>query len=171
MKLKQSFRLLLTVYIFVNAPIIFAKEVGLSQFSENGYIEYILGNLPIALSPPHGGDLEPNSIPNRLCAGGVTGNDYNTLKLTREIVTSFAEKTGCYPHAVINRLARKKLDANREIIKASRNDDAETAWGNYHRFMGIAKNQIQQDYGRGVFLGVHGQGHDIRHVQVGYLLM
>jgi len=176
--------LIITSCLLLNSSISFSNNAGVSQYGEHGYIEYIPGNLPIVLSAPHGGPLGnqgekplPN-IDDRDCSSEYAGsscrtiNDYNTAVLTQAIVDSFFEKTACYPHAVINQLARRKLDANREIGEAAMgNEFAETAWHEYHDFMTIAKNTIQQDYGRGLFLGVHGHGFtNHRHIQVGYLL-
>ena len=187
MKSHQFFTSLLTAYMFFNASAVLANKAGVSQFGEHGYIEYIPGNLPIVLSAPHGGPigddvtgapLTVTNIIDRDCtnqefAGNScrTTNDYNTAVLTQAIVDSFAEKTGCYPHAVINQLARRKLDANREIGEAAMGDEsAKTAWHEYHDFIRVAKSKIQQDYGSGLLLDVHGHGHSQRHIQVGYLL-
>ena len=187
MKLNQVLTLLLAAYAFSNISTGLASRAGVSQFGEHGYIEYIPGDLPIVLSAPHGGPIGNNvegapptitGIIDRDCTNQEfasnscrTTNDYNTAVLTQAIVDSFAEKTGCYPHAVINQLARRKLDANREIGEAAMGDEsAETAWHEYHDFIRVAKNKIQQDYGSGLLLDVHGHGHSQRHIQVGYLL-
>lgn len=184
--LTNMFISLSSLCILISAPLIQAQTVGVSQFGEHEYIEYIPGNLPIVLSSPHGGPkgnrqsdgtIGPTvtNIPERDCSGFGTScrtiNDYNTAVLTQAIVDSFFEKTGCYPHAVINQLARRKLDANREIEEAAMgNESAEIAFHEYHSFMETARDRIRQDYSRGLFLGIHGHGHDERHIQVGYLI-
>ena len=46
-----------------------------SYFDTTSYVEYRAGNLPIIFSAPHGGSLEPDSLPDRTCNGCVTIKD------------------------------------------------------------------------------------------------
>ncbi|MEV0690131.1 hypothetical protein [Streptomyces sp. NPDC050388] len=81
------------------------------------------GNLPVIFTAPHGGSLTPEDIPARSSATcgpkTVTQTDLNTQDLARQIQQAFFAKTGKYPHVVINRLARSRLDANRDIGAAA----------------------------------------------------
>jgi N-formylglutamate amidohydrolase len=136
-----------------------------------GFVEYRAGNLPIIFSAPHGGNLEPNSIPNRDCEGCVTINDAFTKSIAEGVYDEFVDQTGCYPHLVINLLHRKKFDANRDIRDAADgNSTVEEAWYGYHQFIDSAKLQVEREYGRGLFLDLHGHGHNIQRIELGYLL-
>ena len=144
---------------------------GNSYHDATGYVEYLAGNLPIVISAPHGGYLEPMEIPDRDCDGCVYVRDAYTQELAREIQEAFFQKTGCYPHVVINLLHRKKFDANRNIEDAADgNTTVEESWDAYHTFLDSAKMNIVQQYGRGLFLDLHGHGHDIQRIELGYTL-
>jgi N-formylglutamate amidohydrolase len=144
---------------------------GAIYYDSTGYVEYRAGNLPIILSAPHGGNLEPISIPDRDCAGCVTINDAYTKSIAQGLYEELYERTGCYPHLIINLLHRKKFDANRDIGDAADgNPVVEEAWYAYHNFIDAAKNQITEDYGRGFFLDLHGHAHTIQRIELGYLM-
>lgn len=144
---------------------------GETYYDATGFVEYRAGNLPIILSAPHGGGLEPANIPDRDCAGCVTVRDAWTQTITEGIYDAFVENTGCYPHVIINLLHRKKFDANRDIDDAADgNPIVEQAWFGYHDFIDAAKAQVEREYGRGLFLDMHGHGHTIQRIELGYLL-
>jgi hypothetical protein len=115
--------------------------------------------------------LTPAAIPDRSCAECVTVNDFNTQELARALLASLHAKTGCFPHVIINRLHRRKLDANREIVEAADgNPLAEQAWNEFHMFMGIARDRLLSEYGRGLFTDIHGHGHAAQRLELGYLV-
>ncbi|WP_433410214.1 FIMAH domain-containing protein [Saccharomonospora azurea] len=148
---------------------------GTSYFGENGYIEYVAGNLPVIFTAPHGGSLTPDAIPARsseTCGSGtVTQTDLNTQDLARQIQQAFFAKTGKYPHVVVNRLARSRLDANRDIGEAAcGNTPAEQAWRDYHDFIDAAKADVLAEFGRGWYTDLHGHGHTVRRLELGYQL-
>ena len=148
---------------------------GASYFGENDHIEYIAGNLPLIFTAPHGGQLEPAGIPLRTDAScGVdvtTVRDANTELLVRDIQQAFLQRTGGYPHIVINHLHRNRLDANRPIEEAACGDpQAEEAWRDYHAFVEAARARILTDHGKGWYTDVHGHGHDIQRLELGYEL-
>ena len=144
---------------------------GTSYFNSNNYVEYIAGDLPIVLSIPHGGYLKPSAIPDRSCSGCVYVNDSYTQVLGRAIANNIYQRSGCYPHVVINLLHRSKLDANRSITTAADgNVEGETAWYAYHEFIDSAKAVVSNDYGAGLFIDFHGHAHTIQRLELGYLL-
>lgn len=144
---------------------------GVSSFDSTGYVEYIPGNLPVVISVPHGGYLEPSEIPDRDCDAYICTRDAYTQELARSLSQAFYEETGCYAHVIINLLHRKKFDANREIVEAADgNSTVEQAWHGYHAFINSAKLQVEQDYGRGIFFDLHGHGHEIQRLELGYRL-
>ena len=144
---------------------------GQIYLDSTNYVAYHAGNLPIILSAPHGGNLEPSSIPDRDCNGCVTINDAYTKSITENIKEEIYELTGCYPHVIVNLLHRKKFDANRDIGDAADgNSVVEAAWYAYHDFIQTAKSRVSSDYGRGYFLDIHGHAHTIQRIELGYLL-
>jgi hypothetical protein len=81
---------------------------GHSYFSTNNYIEYIAGDAPVILTAPHGGALNPTTIPDRtdvLCGGSATTTtDLNTIELVRAMQESYHARFGHYPQVVISHL-------------------------------------------------------------------
>lgn len=143
---------------------------GQSYFGTDEYIEYIPGTLPLLLSAPHGGEKTPASIPDRDCSGCSYVNDFNTQELGRALAQALYERSGCYPHLVMNRLHRRKLDANRDLEEAADgNPNAEQAWTEFHTFMETARTQIGQGFGKGFYVDLHGHGHSIQRLELGYL--
>ncbi|NIN73064.1 MAG: hypothetical protein GTO46_14280 [Gemmatimonadetes bacterium] len=142
---------------------------GQSYYGRRQYIEYIAGDLPIVLSAPHGGYELPEEIADR--TWGVVLQDRRTQELARTIGAAIYERTGGYPHIIICRLHRSKLDANREIDEAAQgNVYGEWAWSEYHDFIETAKAAVVERYGRGLYLDLHGHGHEFQRLELGYLL-
>jgi len=162
-----------SVTITVTAPVAFVA--GQAYFGRNGYIEYIAGNAPIILSAPHGGALTPASIPDRTagaCGGAATTvTDANTAELVRVMQQRFFARFGSYPHIVISNLSRRKLDPNRRLVEAAcGNADAATALTEWHEFIDVAKRAVLQASGKGWYMDMHGHGHAIQRLELGYLL-
>jgi N-formylglutamate amidohydrolase len=146
-----------------------AGVVGAQYFGEFQYMEYIPGNLPIVISAPHGGTLTPVSIPDR--TAGTSARDTNTEELARQMGDAFQARLGRRPHIVICRLRRTKLDANREIVEAAQgNREAQRAWYEWHAFIDAARARVAADYPRGLYMDLHGHGHTIQRLELGYLL-
>lgn len=142
---------------------------GTSYFGRAEYIEYIAGNLPLILSVPHGGSLEPAEIPDRTC--GETVTDSYTKELAASVQEEIMEMTGCTPHIIICHLKRTKLDVNREVdIATCGNQFADTAWNEYHTFIDSAKAAVVRNSGKGLLIDLHGHGHAIQRLELGYLL-
>ena len=144
---------------------------GETYFGENNFIEYRAGSFPIIISAPHGGTLEPSEIPDRNCSGCSTIRDFATDDLAEKMYDAIFEEFGCYPHVIINRLHRIKLDANREIVEAANgNPLAEQAWNEFHDFIEASKNSVNTQFEKGIYLDLHGHGHDIQRLELGYLI-
>jgi hypothetical protein len=144
---------------------------GESLFGKNEYVEYLPGNLPIVISVPHGGYEKPPGIPDRSL--GTMGHlDSMTQELAREIAAVFRERTGRVPHVIINRLHRSKLDANRELFDAAQdNAIAGEAWNDFHTFIDSAEERVEREFGRGLYIDLHGHRHEWQVVELGYLLV
>ena len=146
-------------------------NVGNTYFGKDNYIEYFAGNAPIIISVPHGGYLEPAGMPDRNCTDCSYVKDAYTLELSRLIKDKFFERTGCYPHMVYNLLHRKKLDMNRELLSATdSNASLDDYWYDYHLFIDSAKSTISKNYGKGLFVDMHGHGHTKQRIELGYLV-
>ena len=138
-----------------------------SEWGTNRYVEYRPGTGALVLSAPHGGDVEPASIPDR--TGGTTVTDSNTIDVATLVQDGFPEAQR--PHLVICHLARTKLDANREIVEAAEgNPEAELAWEEYHGFIERARAAVAATYGRGLYVDLHGQSHPENWTECGLLL-
>ncbi|CAF4547227.1 unnamed protein product, partial [Rotaria magnacalcarata] len=63
------------------------------------------------------------------------------------------------PFVVIGKWHRKKVDFNREINEATLNHpEAINAHKSYHTNLKNAINKIEQQYGKGLLIDIHGQG-------------
>ena len=147
---------------------------GSVYYGRNQYVEYYPGNLPIILSVPHGGNMMPDEINDRIY--GTKVNDANTKELSKVIMNILNLNFGDRPYVIINNLDRKKMDANRDSVEATQsNRFAKRAWEEYHYYIESAKNKIIQDFEYGLFLDIHGHGknpdgfYDLR-IWLGYLL-
>ncbi len=144
---------------------------GQVYWGTNNYVEYRAGDLPIIISAPHGGYLEPASIPDRTCANCVTGRDLYTLEIAQELDSAIYQQFGRRAHIIISQLGRKKLDPNREIVEAAQgNPEAEQAWHEFHAFIQTARDTVEAHYPRGFYIDLHAHGHSIQRLELGYLL-
>jgi len=150
-------------------PEVESYEAGETHFGRASYTEYVVGDLPIVISAPHGGSMVPDEITDRTY--GTTGRDRNTQELSRSIREALIELTGRAPHMIVSRLRRTKLDPNREITEAAQgNPFAENAWSEFQGSIEVAEDIVTRDFGSGLYLDIHGHGHDIARVELGYLL-
>src|SRR3954454_18769286 len=88
-------------------------QPGQTYFGRNKYIEYLVGDLPLIFSAPHGGREKPDELPDREM--GTFAFDTNTQELARAVADELRSRTGHWPHLIICRVTRKKVDCNREI--------------------------------------------------------
>ena len=141
-------------------------------YGNNQYIEYHVGNLPIVISVPHGGKTTPANIPDRICNNAVTVTDAYTIELAQQIDSSFLAATGCHPHLIYCNLKRSKLDCNRNREDgACGNAEAETSWNEFHDFIDAAQETAQHQFdGKALYIDLHGHGHTIQRLELGYLL-
>ncbi len=140
-----------------------------TALGRNGYVEYWEGNMPLVISAPHGGHLIPAEIDDR--TSGTTVTDSNTKETALAFREAIFKRTGHHPYVVISNLKRTKLDPNREIIEAAESNIwAEQAWTEYHGFIESAKSEITLSFGSGLYVDLHGHGHSIQRLELGYLL-
>lgn len=143
------------------------RAPGSSEFGEGNHVEYIIGNLPIVISAPHGGTDDPPQLPER--QSGVKSFDANTQELARSIAVAFQTKTGGSPHVIICRVTRRKIDCNRDIQEGAQgNPLAEKIWSQYSGFIQSAQIEVTRGFGKGFFVDLHGHGHPVRRLELGY---
>ena len=159
---------LITIYTLFGS--VFAKAQ--IFWGENAYTEYRQGVLPIVISVPHGGSLQPENIPDRTCNNAVTVTDAHTVDLALKLDAALFALTNCHPHLVICHLKRTKLDCNRNVNDgACGNNDAITAWNEFHDFIEQAQSIALSEHGERVFyIDLHGHGNPTQRIELGYLL-
>lgn len=137
----------------------------------SGWVTATDGAMPLVIVAPHGGDLSPAELPDRTCVGCVTGNDTNTRELAAAISDAFFARIGRRPFVVANRLHRSKFDGNRELQEAT-NGYARLApmWDLLHERIDSAKARATRVHPRALLIDLHGHGHGIQRLELGYLL-
>ena len=134
------------------------------------FIEHSKGNIPVILISVHGGTLTPEWISDRSCPGAVTVKDDNTYELAKETqeALSLIEAS---PYVVLNKISRKKIDLNRSLEDSNCGDrSTEEYWDLFHKKVLEYKQEIEALFGKGLVLDLHGHGHSIQRIELGYLL-
>ena len=151
-------------------PFLHAEYIpGEVYYGANRYTEYVAGNLSLIITAPHGGTDSASALPNRTY--GTTSTDSNTSELSRAIRTACFNRFGRWPHVIICRVPRTKIDCNREIVEGAQGVAAtETVWNEYHNLIRMAKESVTSSYGRGLLIDVHGHGHTLERLELGYNL-
>ena len=157
-------------------------------FSPDNYIEYRPGNCNLILTIPHGGNLRPDSIPDRDAGYMWNGRcvyrhdsqaakDFNncsvryrrddfTKELGMLLADAYQRLTNHRPHLIISHLYRGKLDVNCDIEKATFGVlEAQNAWHSWHDFIQQAKDGVG---GRGLLIDIHGHAHPENWIELGY---
>jgi hypothetical protein len=134
-----------------------------------GFTDYFSGELPVVISAPHGGRLKPGHVADR--SYGAMSEDLNTMDLAMRIRDAIRAETGSYPHIIVSQLHRSKLDPNREILEAAQGDPyAERAWWEFQTFIDEASLRVQEEFGEGFYIDLHGHGHPNQRLELGYML-
>ena len=164
--------IILIFYIFLFYKFNFAgsgEAPGVSCFGKNKYIEYIPGNMPLIISVPHGGYIQPKEIENRDC--GWNHSDTKCIELVKFIQDSVYAMTGKYPYIIINNLKRSKLDPNREEFEATCGDSTSLPYYyEYHNYIDSAKTLVTKIFGKGLYIDLHGHNHKVPRLEIGYIL-
>ncbi|NQX00727.1 autotransporter-associated beta strand repeat-containing protein [bacterium] len=148
----------------------FPYSSGQTYFGRNDYIEYRAGDVPVLLVAGHDGLVEPDEIPERTY--GVITRDTSANALTLAMAAEYTLRTGRRPHVILNHLRRTRLDPNREIVEAAQgNAYAEQAWHEFHdSFLRTARDAMERQFGFALTFDMHGHGHSIDRLEIGYLL-
>ncbi len=129
------------------------------------YVHIESGELPIILSAPHGGNLAPPDVPERVgeglekgASGFFTGRDTNTEELAREVADAIEKRFGKRPYLVASRVNRKFLDPNRPAKIAFESEAIEPVYNYYHQSLAKFCREVTNRFHVGVLLDIHGQG-------------
>ncbi len=156
---------------------------------------YWIGNANLVISVPHDGIHEPEAIPDRHdgCYDDVEGRcvfsheceapnhhgnrckisttrDTHTLDIAGAFRNEMEKLTKRKPHMVVNRLHRRKMDADGSKAEATFGvQQAKDAYNNYTLFLHMAMAAVgRSGKGHGLFLDFHGHGHSGEWVGLGY---
>ena len=158
---------LLAMLFLCSVPFLHAQYIpGEVYYGAEKYTEYVAGNLPLIISAPHGGTDPAFALPNRTY--GTISTDSNTAELSRAIQTACSNRFGRWPHVIICRVPRTKIDCNREVVEGAQGVAAtEAVWNEYHDLIRMAKESVTSSYGRGLLINVHGHGHTLQRLELG----
>lgn len=166
--------LVLSLLLFLPVQPVCAREpfeAVMHGGGQESYVTFLPGNMPLIISIPHGGYLMPDEIPERPCVNCAKNQDVFTLEIGLGIRDVIYRLTGHYPYVIINNLHRTRLDPNRNVDEAADgNQDAEKAWHRYQGFIDSASALVTGEFGKGLFIDLHGHRHLIRRTELGYLL-
>ncbi|MNK37609.1 hypothetical protein D3C87_561810 [compost metagenome] len=163
----------LTLVLFLISGFAYAQkwEVGKTYTDDEKWTEFIVGDLPLIISVPHGGAINLPDSPTRSCKGAVTVTDSRTIELVKEIEKAFLEKYKARPFIIISNLSRKHVDHNRDIDEGTCGDKAmEKPWNQFHDYIDTAVVLATKKFGKAVYIDLHGHGHTKQRLEVGYLL-
>ncbi|MBA9079292.1 hypothetical protein [Rufibacter quisquiliarum] len=142
-----------------------------SYYDGQKWSEMVVGTMPLVISVPHGGTVEPSNIPDRTCPDATTVRDANTIELARAIEQEFVKNYGVRPYLVISHIARKKIDQNREMEPGTcGNALMKETWQAYHNFVDTALALATRNHGTALFIDLHGHGHSVQRLELGYNL-
>lgn len=129
------------------------------------FVTLQVGDLPIILSAPHGGNLQAEGIPPRSgeglakgASGFFTGRDTGTEELAREVSSAIEKRFGKRPYLVASRLQRKYLDPNRPASIALDNAAVQPVYDLYHNSLTKYCREVTNRFHAGVLIDIHGQG-------------
>jgi len=136
-----------------------------------GYTEIVVGDYPLVLSVPHGGDIAPEHILDRECEGAETVKDTYTVELARAIQDEYRIVYGKTPSVVISHISRMKIDQNRELEGAlCDNVELTDTWHFYHNYLDSLLQYSSQKFDKTVFIDLHAHGHAVQRLELGVSL-
>ncbi|TVR35232.1 MAG: hypothetical protein EA390_02040 [Balneolaceae bacterium] len=149
----------------------FTENAPEQNFDISTVIEVHSGTMPLVISAPHGGTLSPSPIPDRSCPNITTVRDRNTTELAYDMSEQLYKKYGVRPYIVSALISRRKIDLNRDLYLATcGNRIAMDVWHEYHRQIEVAIDAAVEEFGKVVFIDLHGHGHAVQRLELGYLL-
>jgi len=164
---------LAALFLFLSVATASAQsfEAGKTYFDEEKWTEFIVGDMPLVISVPHGGATLLPEIPLRDCKGAVTVTDSRTIELAREMQNAFLKQYGKRPFMVICHLSRKNVDQNRDMEEATCGNTAmQKPWNAFHNYIDTALALAVKQFGSSLYIDLHGHGHPNQRLELGYSL-
>lgn len=125
------------------------------------------GTMPVIVSAPHGGQAVIPEVPVRQGKGVrqfVTARDGGTSELAERIADKLETTLHRRPYLVVARFHRRFLDVNRPAADAYEAEQAKAVYDAYHVALKHACRDVQQQWGHGLLIDVHGQGADAQAI-------
>ena len=136
----------------------------------DAFVEFREGNIPLILVAAHGGDLKPNWINDRDCSGSKVLQDQYTLGIALQLEKEL-QGLGFQPYMILAKIHRIKIDLNRSLSTSVCDDmTTNSLWSLFHEQIMAYSSSIENTYGRGLLIDIHGQSHPIQRIELGYLL-
>lgn len=138
-------------------------------------VEFRKGNIPIILSVPHGGSsvnttfIERSKENCNFDPNFVTGKDNNTIELADIIDQELFSLTKKQPYVIICKAKRLYVDANRPVKYAyPEGSPQQSVYELYYQSIEDAKTEILEQFGKGLLIDIHGHGHTVDQIEIGY---
>lgn len=154
--------------VLVSQPLVsVAQEKSLvdQPLQTQQFVETQVGDLPIILSAPHGGNGELPGVPVRKGegmetggAGFFTGRDSGTEELAHAVADAIERQFHGRPYLVISKVHRRYLDPNRPADIAYEDSKVKPIYDHYHAALAEYCAQVTERFHAGVLLDIHGQG-------------
>ncbi len=146
-------------------------EVGKTYTDTENWTTFIVGDLPLIISVPHGGTTMSPDVKLRDCKNAVTVTDSKTIELVQEIEKAFLAKYKARPYIIISNISRKNVDQNRAIDEGTCGDKTmEKPWNQFHDYIDTAIVLATAKFGKAIYIDLHGHGHDKQRLELGYNL-
>lgn len=137
-------------------------------FDSTNYIEFRAGNLPIIISAPHGGDLEPSSFPIEIARAVQAFKMLIQNQFQKVFTTLFLNKRGAFRLSLSICLTGKSLMLTGRLLKLPM-EIPRLKWLGTDIKPSSIQLKIVKDK-TGLFLELHGHARTIRRIELGYLL-
>jgi hypothetical protein len=163
----------LTLSLILISIFAFAQrwEAGKTYTDDEKWTEFIVGDLPLIISVPHGGAINLPDVGTRDCKGAVTVTDTRTIELVKEIEKAFLAKYNARPYIIICNLSRKNVDQNREMEEGTCGNKAmEKPWNQFHNYIDTAVALATKKFGKAIYIDLHGHGHIKQRLELGYTI-
>jgi N-formylglutamate amidohydrolase len=164
---------LITYSLLLFACLFFYKCKKTQEQPSNDWDQFVTfkeGNFPLILVAPHGGDLKPQWIDDRDCDNAVTTQDQYTLGIALQLEQALHD-IGIKPYMVLTKIHRIKIDLNRSLeTSVCQDETSNELWQLFHQQIERYRRDITQKYGRGLLIDIHGHGHPIQRIELGYLI-
>ena len=162
-----AYRFVPCIALFATAATAQLVAPGDTRWSQDQFVEYVIGNAPIVISAGHGGSLQPGWLPDRTY--GTFAKDTRTIELAREFAAHLEQRFALRPHLILCHLHRDKIDVNRDVVEGAQgNPQTIAAYQAFHQAIVDARTSAQNQWGFGFYFDLHGHGHPEGWIELGY---